>query len=67
MTAEQYAAWTEEQCAGIEIVEGMVVARPSASTRHNRIARVLANALDAAPDRTGTRTPTLMSGSRTSR
>jgi hypothetical protein len=26
VTAEQYAAWTEEQCAGIEIVDGMVLA-----------------------------------------
>ena len=48
VTAEQYAAWTEEQCAGIEIVDGMVVVRPSASKRHNRLARLLANALDAA-------------------
>jgi Uma2 family endonuclease len=37
-----------EQCAGIEIVDGMVVVSPSASKRHNRLARVLANALDAA-------------------
>ncbi|WP_214407623.1 Uma2 family endonuclease [Pseudonocardia lacus] len=48
VTAEQYAEWTEEQCAGIEIVDGMVVVSPSASKRHNRLARVLANALDAA-------------------
>ena len=48
VTAEQYAAWTEEQCAGIEIVDGMVVVRPSPSKRHNRLARLLANALDAA-------------------
>jgi Uma2 family endonuclease len=48
VTAEQYAAWTEEQCAGIEIVDGMVVVSPSASKRHNRLARILANALDAA-------------------
>jgi Uma2 family endonuclease len=40
VTAEQYAAWTEEQCAGIEIVDGMVVVRPSASKRHNRLARL---------------------------
>ena len=48
VTAEQYMAWTEEQCAGIEIVDGMVVVSPSASKRHNRLARLLANALDAA-------------------
>ncbi len=48
VTAEQYASWTEEQCAGIEIVDGMVLVGPSASKRHNRLARVLANALDAA-------------------
>jgi len=48
ITAEQYATWTEEQCAGIEIVDGMVVVSPSASKRHNRLARILANALDAA-------------------
>ncbi|MFC9943643.1 Uma2 family endonuclease [Streptomyces pratensis] len=53
ISAEQYDSWTEEQCAGIEIVDGMVVVRPSASKRHNRLARILANALDAAtgPDR----------------
>jgi Uma2 family endonuclease len=48
ITAEQYASWSAEQCAGIEIVDGMVVVSPSASKRHNRLARVLANALDAA-------------------
>jgi Uma2 family endonuclease len=48
VTAEEYAAWTKEQCAGIEIVDGMVLASPSASKRHNRLARLLANALDAA-------------------
>jgi Uma2 family endonuclease len=48
VSAEQYEAWTEEQCAGIEIVDGMVVVSPSASKRHNRLARILANALDAA-------------------
>lgn len=48
VSAEQYAAWTEEQCAGIEIVDGMVVVSPSASKRHNRLARIIANALDAA-------------------
>ncbi|MFE0673512.1 Uma2 family endonuclease [Streptomyces sp. NPDC058867] len=48
ISAEQYDSWSEEQCAGIEIVDGMVVVRPSASKRHNRLARILANALDAA-------------------
>jgi Uma2 family endonuclease len=48
ITAEEYDSWTEEQCAGIEIVDGMVVVSPSASKRHNRLARIMANALDAA-------------------
>ncbi|MFI1471939.1 Uma2 family endonuclease [Streptomyces wuyuanensis] len=46
ISAEQYDSWSEEQCAGIEIVDGMVVVSPSASRRHNRLARILANALD---------------------
>ncbi|GHD63313.1 hypothetical protein GCM10010317_059620 [Streptomyces mirabilis] len=48
ITAEEYESWSEEQCAGIEIVDGMVVVSPSVSKRHNRLARILANALDAA-------------------
>ncbi|MFH9557378.1 Uma2 family endonuclease [Streptomyces globisporus] len=48
ISAEEYDSWSEEQCAGIEIVDGMVVVSPSASKRHNRLARILANALDAA-------------------
>jgi Uma2 family endonuclease len=48
ISAEQYGSWPEEQCAGIEVVDGMAVVRPSASKRHNRLARILANALDAA-------------------
>ncbi|MCF3166811.1 Uma2 family endonuclease [Streptomyces violaceoruber] len=48
ISAEQYASWSEEQCADIEIVDGMVVVSPTASKRHNRLARILANALDAA-------------------
>ncbi|MDP9799473.1 Uma2 family endonuclease [Catenuloplanes nepalensis] len=48
VTAEQYATWTAEQCAGVEIVDGMVLVSPGASKRHNRLARLLANALDAA-------------------
>ena len=30
ITAEQYDSWTEEQCAGTEIVDGMVVVSPKA-------------------------------------
>lgn len=48
IAAAEYDTWSKEQCAGIEIVDGMVVVRPSASKRHNRLARILANALDAA-------------------
>ncbi|MGW1462859.1 Uma2 family endonuclease [Streptomyces sp. NPDC002308] len=48
ISAEQYDSWSEEQCAGIEVVDGMVVTSPSASKRHNRLARILANALDTA-------------------
>jgi Uma2 family endonuclease len=48
ITAEEYESWSEEQCDGIEIVDGMIVVSPSASKRHNRLARILANALDAA-------------------
>jgi Uma2 family endonuclease len=48
VTAEQYDSWSADQCAGIEIVDGMIIVSPSASVRHNRIARLLANALDAA-------------------
>lgn len=48
ISAEQYDSWSEEQCAGIEMVDGMVVVSPSASKRHNRLARILANALDTA-------------------
>ncbi|MFJ8627925.1 Uma2 family endonuclease [Kitasatospora sp. NPDC093550] len=48
IASEQYDSWTDEQCAGIEIVDGMVVVSPSASKRHNRLARFLANALDEA-------------------
>ncbi len=48
VTAEQYDSWSKDQCAGIEIVDGMIVLSPSASKRHNRIARMLANALEGA-------------------
>ncbi|MEV6417443.1 Uma2 family endonuclease [Kribbella sp. NPDC051718] len=52
ITAEQYDSWSAEQCAGIEVVDGMVVVAPSTSIRHNRLARLLANGLDlaAGPD-----------------
>jgi Uma2 family endonuclease len=48
ITAAEYDSWSQEQCAGIEIVDGMVTVSPSASKRHNRLARILANALDSA-------------------
>src|ERR1700751_271923 len=48
VTAGEDESWSEEAGARSEIVDGMVVVSPSASKRHNRLARVLANALDAA-------------------
>ncbi|CAO5151348.1 Uma2 family endonuclease [Frankia sp. AiPs1] len=48
ITAEQYDSWSAEQCAGVEIVDGMVVVSPSASKRHNRLVKILAVALEAA-------------------
>lgn len=48
VTAEQYDSWAEEKCAGIEIVDGMVVLSPSASKRHNWIAMLIAMSLDQA-------------------
>jgi len=33
INAEQYDSWSEEQCAGTEVVDGMVVVSPSASTQ----------------------------------
>ncbi|MCK9899912.1 hypothetical protein CC117_21835 [Parafrankia colletiae] len=48
ITAQQYDSWSDEQCAGIEIVDGMVVVSPSASKRHNRLVKILAVALEAA-------------------
>ncbi len=48
VTAEEYDSSSAEQCAGIEMVDGMVVESPSASKRHNRLARIPVNALDAA-------------------
>ncbi|APE32748.1 hypothetical protein BOX37_00785 [Nocardia mangyaensis] len=48
ITTQEYDSWSAEQCAGIEIVDGMVAVSPRASKRHNRLARILANALDVA-------------------
>ncbi|WP_101832153.1 Uma2 family endonuclease [Frankia canadensis] len=48
VTAAQYDSWSDEQCAGIEIVDGMVVVSPSASKRHNRLVKILTVALEAA-------------------
>ncbi|MEV0275563.1 Uma2 family endonuclease [Streptomyces sp. NPDC050610] len=48
VSAEQYDSWPEERCAGVEIVDGMAVVSPGAPKRHSRLARILANALDAA-------------------
>ncbi|MEU6237822.1 Uma2 family endonuclease [Kitasatospora sp. NPDC047058] len=48
VTGEQYDSWPEERCAGIEVVDGTVLAKPGAAKRHNRLARLLANALDRA-------------------
>jgi len=42
VTFEQYDSWSEEQCAGIEIVDGIVSVTPSASRRHNLLATELA-------------------------
>jgi Uma2 family endonuclease len=50
LTAGEYDRMPEEICRRIEIVGGSVIVSPSATPRHNRIARLLANALeDAAP------------------
>ncbi|TWF97245.1 Uma2 family endonuclease [Kitasatospora viridis] len=48
ITAAEYDSWSEEVCREIEIVDGMVhlSARPTA--RHNRLARRIATALEAA-------------------
>ncbi|WP_250291993.1 Uma2 family endonuclease [Frankia sp. CiP1_Cm_nod1] len=48
ITVEQYDSWSEEQCAGIEIVDGTVVVSPRAFKRHNRLVKILAVALEAA-------------------
>jgi hypothetical protein len=48
ISAELYDSWPEARCAGTEVVDGRGVARLGASKRHNRLARILADALDAA-------------------
>ncbi|MET7283960.1 Uma2 family endonuclease [Kribbella sp. NPDC005582] len=48
ITAEQYDAWSADQCADLEIVEGELVRNPPRSKREQRLRRTLANALDAA-------------------
>lgn len=45
MTGGRYDSWSEEQCAGIEIVDGAITRRPGASERHNRLARMPAYGL----------------------
>ncbi len=48
ITAEEYDRMPEEICRRIEIVDGSIIVSPSATPRHNRIARRLANALEEA-------------------
>ncbi|MEV5712154.1 Uma2 family endonuclease [Actinoallomurus sp. NPDC052274] len=48
VTAEEYDRMPEEICRRIEIVDGSIIVSPSATPRHNRIARLFANALEAA-------------------
>jgi Uma2 family endonuclease len=48
ITAERYDSLSEEQCEGIEIVDGMVVMVPGASLQHNRLAKKIAVALESA-------------------
>ena len=48
VTAEEYDRMPEEICMRIEIVDGSIIVSPSTTPRHNRIARLLANALEAA-------------------
>lgn len=50
VTAEEYDRMPDEICRRIEIVDGSIIVSPSATPRHNRIARLLANSLEhAAP------------------
>jgi Uma2 family endonuclease len=48
VTAEEYDRMPEEICRRIEIVDGSIIVSPSATPRHNRIARMLANSLEEA-------------------
>jgi Uma2 family endonuclease len=48
VTAEDYDRMPEEICRRIEILDGSIIVSPSATPRHNRIARLLANALEQA-------------------
>jgi Uma2 family endonuclease len=48
VTAEDYDSWSEERCQDIEIMDGMVVMSPSPSARHNRVAKLVSVALEAA-------------------
>lgn len=48
VTAEEYDRMSDEVCRRIEIVGGSIIASPSATPRHNRITRRLANSLEAA-------------------
>lgn len=48
VTAEEYDRMPADLCRRIEIVDGSVIVSPSATPRHNRMARLLANALEAA-------------------
>ncbi|MFL6052383.1 MAG: Uma2 family endonuclease [Actinoallomurus sp.] len=48
VTAEEYDRIPEEICRRIEIIDGSIIVSPSATPQHNRIARLFANALEAA-------------------
>ena len=48
LTAEEYDRMPEDICMRIEIVDGSIIVSPSATPRHNRIARMLANSIEEA-------------------
>jgi len=48
ITAQQYDAWSPDECADVEIVDGVLVRNLPRSKREQRLRRTLANALDAA-------------------
>jgi Uma2 family endonuclease len=50
LTEEQYDALPEEVCRSIDVVHGQVIRSESPTPRHNRVARRLAAALEAARD-----------------